>query len=117
MDFAQLVAVCRSTHEGEQLYCPANIKSVKVVPVLGNPDPDRTCTSIVECQNLTIRMQVRHLTRLTNTFSKKFENYWAAFCLHFAYYNFCRVHKTLRVTPAMEAGIAGHVWSIAELLA
>ena len=62
---------------------------------MGNPDPERICTSIVERQNLTIRMQMRRLTRLTNGFSKKWENLWAAYCLHFAYYNFCRIHKSL----------------------
>ena len=61
-------------------------------------------------------MSIRRLTRLTNRFSKKFENHWAALCLHFAYYNFCRVHKSLRVTPAMAAKITDHVWNIAELL-
>jgi hypothetical protein len=61
-------------------------------------------------------MQMRRLTRLTNAFSKKWDNLWSAYCLHFAYYNFCRTHKTLRVTPAMEAGIADHVWDLAELL-
>lgn len=63
------------------------------------------------------RMHMRRLTRLTNAFSKKWENLWAAYCLHFAYYNFCRLHKTIRVTPAMEAGIADHVWELSELLA
>lgn len=116
VDFARLIKVYGSPREGEQRYSPATVESIQVVPVLGNPDPDRICTSIVERQNLTIRMQVRRLTRLTNAFSKKFENHWAALCLHFAYYNFCRVHKSLRVTPAMEAGLAEHVWSINELL-
>lgn len=117
VDFAQLIKVYGAPTEGEGRYSPATVESVAVVPVIGNPDPDRICTSIVERQNLTIRMQVRRMTRLTNAFSKKWENHWAALCLHFAYYNFCRVHKSLRVTPAMEAGIADHVWSIAELLA
>ena len=92
---------------------------MEVVAVLGNPDPERICTSIIERQNLTIRMQMRRLTRLTNAFSKKWEHLWAAYCLHFAYYNFCRIHKRLRVTLAMEAGLTGltgHVWDIAELL-
>jgi transposase InsO family protein len=71
----------------------------------------------VERQNLTIRMQMRRLTRLTNAFSKKWENLWAAYCVHFAYYNFWRIHKTLRVTPAMEAGITSRVWTLADLLA
>jgi IS1 family transposase len=97
-------------------YSAATVESVQVIPVIGTPDPERICTSIVERQNLTMRMSIRRLTRLTNGFSKKFENHWAALCLHFAYYNFCRVHKSLRVTPAMQAGIADHVWTIAELL-
>ena len=71
---------------------------------------------IVERSNLSMRMSIRRFTRLTNGFSKKWENHWAAVCLWFAYYNFCRIHKSLRVTPAMEAGIADHVWDIAELL-
>jgi hypothetical protein len=81
------------------------------------PNYERICTSHVERQNLTMRMQIRRLTRLTNAFSKKWENLKAAVALHFAYYNFCRVHSSLRVTPAMEAGITDHVWTISELLA
>ena len=79
-------------------------------------DPKRICTSIVERQNLTMRMQIRRLTRLTNAFSKKWDNLWAALCLHFAWYNFVRVHRSLRVTPAMQAGIADHAWGMGELL-
>jgi transposase-like protein/IS1 family transposase len=116
VDFAQLIKVYRTPQDGEKRYSPAEVESVEVVPVVGNPDPDRICTSIVERQNLTIRMGMRRLTRLTNAFSKKWENLWAAYCLHFAYYNFCRIHKSLRVTPAMEAGLTDHVWEIAELL-
>ena len=117
MDFARLIKVYRSPQDGEARYSPAEVASMEVVPVIGNPDPSRICTSIVERQNLTMRMQIRRLTRLTNAFSKKFDNHWAAICLHFAYYNFCRIHKTLRVTPAMEAGIADRVWATRELLA
>lgn len=116
VDFAQLIKVYGAPTEGEGRYSAATVESVQVIPVIGTPDPERICTSIVERQNLTMRMSIRRLTRLTNGFSKKFENHWAALCLHFAYYNFCRVHKSLRVTPAMEAGIAHHVWTIAELL-
>jgi hypothetical protein len=83
---------------------------------MGKPDPAKICTSHVERQNLTIRMSMRRLTRLTNAFSKKWENLWGAYCLHFAYYNFCRIHKTLRVTPAMETGITSRVWTLADLL-
>jgi hypothetical protein len=82
----------------------------------GNPDPEHMSTSHVERQNLTMRMAIRRFTRLTNAFSKKLDNLKAACALHFAYYNFCRVHQTLRVTPAMEAGLTDHVWPIAELL-
>jgi IS1 family transposase len=117
VDFAQLIKVYRAPSEGEARYSPAEVASVEVVPVMGNPDPERICTSIVERQNLTIRMQMRRLTRLTNAFSKKWDNLWAAYCLHFAYYNFCRIHKTLRITPAMAAGITDHVWDMAEILA
>jgi len=116
VDFAQLIKVYRSSTEGEARYSPAEVASTEVVPVLGNPDSARICTSIVERQNLTIRMSMRRLTRLTNAFSKKWENLWAAYCLHFAYYNFCRIHRTLRVTPAMESNLADHVWEISELL-
>jgi hypothetical protein len=84
---------------------------------MGDPDRARICTSHVERQNLTIRMQMRRMTRLTNAFSKKWENLWAAYCLWFAYYDFCRIHSSIRVTPAMEAGITDHVWELAELLA
>ncbi len=115
-DFAQIIKVYRATPEGERRYSPAEVVSTEVIPVIGNPNPARVCTSHVERQNLTMRMQIRRLTRLTNGFSKKWENLWAALCLHFAYYNFCRIHRTLRVTPAMEAGITDHVWTISELL-
>jgi hypothetical protein len=117
VDFAQLIKVYRSSPEGEHRYSPADVVSTEVVPVIGRPAPSRICTSIVERQNLTMRMQIRRLTRLTNGFSKKWENLWAALCLHFAYYNFCRIHRTIPVTPAMEAGIADHIWTIGELLA
>jgi hypothetical protein len=83
---------------------------------MGDPDPANICTSHIERQNLTIRMQMRSLTRLTNAFSEKWENRWAAYCLHFAYYDFCGVHKTLWVTPAMGADLTGHVWEITELI-
>jgi len=118
VSFAQLIKVYGTTETGrEARYSPSQIVETEAVPVFGNPDPNRICTSIVERQNLTIRMQMRRLTRLTNGFSKKWENLWGAYCLHFAYYNFCRIHRSLRVTPAMQAGLTDHVWDIAELLA
>ena len=117
VDFAMLIKVYRASPEGERKYSPAEVASTEVVPVSGNPDSDRICTSIIERSNLSLRMGTRRFTRLTNGFSKKWENHCAAVMLWYTYYNFCRIHKSLRVTPAMEAGIAGHVWSIAELLA
>lgn len=117
INYAQLIKVYKNSRDGEQRYSPAEVADVEVVPRVGMPDYERICTSHVERQNLTMRMQIRRLTRLTNAFSKKWENLNAAVALHFAYYNFCRVHKSLRVTPAMEAGITGHVWTIAELIA
>jgi len=85
--------------------------------VIGNPDYEHVSTSYVERQNLSMRMHMRRFTRLTNAFSKKIENHAAAISLYFAYYNFCRVHQTLRITPAMEAKLTDHVWSVEELVA
>lgn len=82
----------------------------------GRPDPRHISTSYVELHNLTIRMAIRRFTRLTNAFSKKLDNHKAACALHFAYYNFCRIHRSLRVTPAMEDGITGHIFTLRELL-
>jgi hypothetical protein len=84
---------------------------------MGNPKPQFISTSHVERQNLTVRMHLRRFTRLTNAFSKKLENLKAALALYFAWYNFCRVHSSLRVTPAMAAGIADHVWELADVIA
>ena len=83
---------------------------------MGDPDIAHVSTSFVERQNLTMRMSMRRLTRLTNAFSKKGDNLKAAVSLHFAHYNFARVHQTLRVTPAMEAGVSNRLWSIGDLL-
>jgi hypothetical protein len=82
----------------------------------GDPDPEHISTSYVERQNLTMRMQMRRFTRLTNAFSKRLMSLKAACALHFAHYNFCRVHSSLRVTPAMAAGISSHVWPLEQLL-
>lgn len=83
---------------------------------MGNPAAAHISRSYAERQNLTMRMQIRRFTRLTNAFSKKVENHAYQVALHFMHYNFCRIHKTLRVTPAMEAGITDHVWTIEELI-
>ena len=88
----------------------------KKAVLYGKPDHKHISTSHVERQNLTMRMSMRRFTRLTNAFSKKVENLEHAVALHYMHYNFCRIHQTLRVTPAMEAGVADHVWSIDELV-
>ena len=119
-DFAQLVKLFGDygQHDSpDARYSPSGLTEVISKIIDGRPDPDHISTSFVERQNLTMRMAIRRFTRLTNAFSKKLANLKAAVALHFAYYNFCRVHKSLRVTPAMEAGLTDHVWTIAELLA
>jgi transposase-like protein/IS1 family transposase len=116
VDFAQLIKVYAAVPEGERRYSPAEVVSTEVVPVIGRPDPNKICTSHVERQNLSMRMQIRRFTRLTNAFSKKWENHYAALSLYFAYYNFVRIHSSIRVTPAMEAGLTDHVWTLRELL-
>jgi len=116
VNYAQLVKVYAAARDGEQRYSPAEVVDVQVIPQIGMPDYERICTSHVERQNLTMRMQIRRLTRLTNAFSKKWANLRAAVALHFAFYNYCRPHKSLRCTPAMESGLTNHVWSLAELL-
>jgi len=114
--FAMCIKIYRASVAGEARYSPAEVASMEVVPVMGQPDPERICTSHIERQNLSIRMGTRRFTRLTNAFSKKWENHWAALACWFAFYNFCRRHQTLRMTPAMAAGIADHIWSVRELL-
>ena len=101
---------------GDGRYAPPRVTEVVSTVINGNPDPGRICTSHVERQNLTIRMMCRRFTWLTNAFSKKLANLKAALALHLAYYNFCRVHQTLRVTPAMAAGVTDRVWDLGELL-
>ena len=116
VDFAQLIKVYGSPRDGEQRYSPAEVVDSVPVEIMGRPVADRICTSYVERQNLSVRMGMKRMARLTLCFSKKWENLESAYALWFAYYNWCRVHKTLRVTPAMEAGIEGHVWTIGELI-
>jgi IS1 family transposase len=118
VDFAQLVKLFEGTGHGpDARYSPPRITEVISKVRIGKPDPDQISTSFVERQNLTMRMQMRRLTRLTNAFSKKLSHLKAAVALHFAFYNFCRVHSSLRVTPAMESRISDHVWSVKELIA
>ena len=115
-DYAMLIKIFATEYAGAARYSPPKCIGTQTQVIKGNPDPDLINTSFAERQNLTMRMSMRRFTRLTNAFSKKFENHCHALALYFVFYNFCRVHKTLRVTPAMEAGIADHVWSVRELL-
>ena len=117
VDYAQLIKIYeQETAEDQRRYGPPRLVETHRTPVYGSPDEKRICTSHVERQNLTMRMQIRRLTRLANAFSKKWENLRAARALHFAYYNFCRIHASIRCTPAMMAGLTGHPWQVAELL-
>jgi hypothetical protein len=113
---ATLTKICGNDPEGEKWYSPAKCLGITCDVVAGDPNPKHISTSYVERQNLTMRMSMRRFTRLTNAFSKKVENHAAAVALYFMYYNFGRVHQTLRVTPAMEVGVSDHVWSIEEIV-
>jgi IS1 family transposase len=116
IDYAMLVKLYGQDRDKEATYSPAKVLSCRSVPITGNPDPKHISTSYAERQNLTMRMSMRRFTRLTNGFSKKVENHKAAVALHFAHYNFVRVHRTLRVTPAMEARVSNRLWSLDELV-
>ncbi len=116
IDFSQLIKIYGNSPESEVRYSPAECTGIEKQRIEGNPDPKHVSTSYVERQNLTMRMGMRRFTRLTNGFSKKVYNMACAVSLHFMYYNFCRVHQTLRVTPAMEAGVSDHIWKIEDIL-
>lgn len=119
IDFAQLVKLYGkegSTGNAEKKYSPAKFTGARKTVISGNPDPDHISTSYVERQNLTMRMHMRRFTRLTNAFSKKIENHAYAIALHFVYYNFVKQHKTLRVTPAMAAGLTKRFMSIEDIV-
>ena len=115
VDYAMLIKLYGSD-SFDTKYSPGECIGTQSAVLMGSPDPKHISTSFVERQNLTMRMSMRRFTRLTNGFSKKIENQEAAIALHFMHYNFCRIHKTLRVTPAMEAGLTDHVWEIAEII-
>ena len=116
MDYAQLIKAFRSNGFTREVYGPSDIVETVPITIMGNPDKRSISTSYIERQNLTMRMQMRRLTRLTNGFSKKLVNLKAALALHFAWYNFGRIHQTLKVTPAMEAGIADHLWGWEDIM-
>jgi IS1 family transposase len=115
-DHAQVVKVFGTATEGEGRYSPAQLLETTVQVGLGNPDLEAACTSHIERSNKTLRMQIRRFTRLTDGHSKLWRNHEAAIALFFAYYNFCRVHSTIKTTPAANAGLTDHVWSVQELI-
>jgi IS1 family transposase len=118
IDYATLQKIYGASPEGRELrYSPAVCMGARKAVVTGTPDFNHVSTSYVERQNLTMRIGMRRFTPLTNAFSKKLENHQHSVALHFMHYNFCRIHQTLRVTPAMEAGVSDHVWSIEEIVA
>jgi hypothetical protein len=116
VDYAALIKLYGNASNPETRNSQGEVIGTETMYVTGSPDPKHISTSYVERQNLTMRMSMRRFTRPTNAFSKRLANHEAAIALHYMHYNFCRIHKTLRVTPAMEAGIANHVWSIEELV-
>jgi IS1 family transposase len=116
VDYAMLVKLYGETPEAEKRYSPAQCIGARRDAVEGKPDPKHISTSFVERQNLTMRMSMRRFTRLTNAFSKKAEHHAYAVALHVMYYNFARIHKTLRVTPAMAAGLTDKLWDVNDLV-
>lgn len=116
IDYAMLVKLYSESGLPDTRYSPGEIVDARPIPIIGNPKMRLISTSHIERQNLTIRMQLRRFTRLTNAFSKKVENLKAALALHFAWYNFCRIHSSLRITPAMAANLCSEVWNLDRLL-
>lgn len=116
IDYAVLQKLYGADCEGEKRYSPAQCIGTRCDTIMGDPDPRHISTSYVERQNLTMRMHMRRFTRLTNAFTKKAENHAHAVAVHFMWYNFARIHQTLRVTPAMEAGVTDHVWTAEEIV-
>src|SRR5438445_2457922 len=116
IDFSQLVKLYSGDEKTRERYSPSEFVKAYPTPITGTPEPGKISTSIVERQNLSMRTQIRRLTRLTNGFSKKLANLKAAIALYFAHYNFIRVHGSLRITPAMRAGVTDHIWTWEEIL-
>jgi IS1 family transposase len=117
IDYAQLQKIYADTTEGQKRYSPAECIGCKRVPMIGDPDPAHVSTSFVERHNLSVRMTNRRYTRLTNAFSKKIENHSAAVALGYFAYNFIKIHRTLRCTPAMAAGVTTRLWEVSDLVA
>src|SRR5271157_4064669 len=116
VDYAQLQKIYGASMDGERQYSPARCIGCDMKVVSGNPDPKHVSTSYVERQNLTMRMHMRRFTRLTNAFSKKMQNHAAMVAIHAVYYNYARIHKSLRITPAMAAGLSDRVWTLEEIV-
>ena len=116
IDYAQLVKLYGATSEGASRYSPAECIGARKMPIEGKPDPKHISTSFSERSNLTIRMHTRRFTRLTNAFSKKVENHAHAVALHMLYYNFVRIHQTVRIIPAMAAGVTKRLWEIGDIV-
>ncbi len=117
VDYAMLVKVYGQAGEGEKRYSPPECIGCYGKKVEGRPDARHVSTSFVERQNLTMRMSIRRFTRLTNAFSKKLENHALSVALHYMHYNFCRIHKTLKITPAMAAGVTDRLWDMTDVAA
>lgn len=115
-DFSQLIKLYGISEDNEKRYSPAKCIGAQKIRVKGDADEKNISTSYIERQNLTMRMSMRRFTRLTNAFSKKVENLGFAVALHFMHYSFCRIHQTLRVTPAMEAGVTDHLWEVEDIV-
>jgi hypothetical protein len=119
LDYAMLVKLYGDSKEGrgaERRYSPSRVIGTRVQEITGAPNAHYTSTSFAERQNLTMRMSMRRFTRLTNAFSKKFDNHCHALAIYFVFYNWVRIHKTLRVTPAMAAGLTDRVWDVADIV-
>jgi hypothetical protein len=116
IDYAQLIKEYGPAPEPAGRYSPAQCIGAEKKRRIGAPDPDHISTSYVERQNRTMRMHIRRFTRLTDGFSKKAENHAHAVALHFMYYNFCKVHSTIRMTPAMQAGVTQKLWDVVDLV-
>jgi hypothetical protein len=117
VDYPMLIKIYGNSPESETRYSPAECTGCKREAVFGEPDRKHISTSYVERQNLTMRMSMRRFTRLTNAFTKKVENHAAAVAVYFMYYNFVRVHQTLRMTPAMAAGVTNRLWDVSDMVA
>ncbi len=115
-DYAMLVKLYGNAPEGKRRYSPAECVGIRKRKVEGNPDPEHVSTSFIERQNLTMRMSMRCFTRLTNAFSRKIENHAHAVALHYMHYNFCRIHQSLQITPAMAAGVTDRLYEIADIV-